>query len=323
MAHGVDRMSELPAPLVHAAVDLTDFAFMPLDVRRLRDSRIVVSADGEEFRAAILLWCAAWHQIPAASLPDDDIELANLAGYGRVLKEWRRVRPGALYGWIKCSDGRLYHPVVAEKARESWDSKLRHRYQRELERIKKHNTRHAEDKKAVPTFDAWKASAFPGAVPGAVPAANPTCPRGQPEEVPGDGDTQSPQSPEENLLKGQGEGQGNNLERDTGARWVPDDSRVIPLPDDFPNRQWLEADFMIAGKILPSEAHIRAQLVPFRREYSGRHFTESKWHGRLVSWLMNNPERVSGGGATARTVAAGPRADLSTMRYEASKDGAF
>ena len=26
------------------------------------------------FRAGVLLWCAAWHQVPAGSLPDDDVE---------------------------------------------------------------------------------------------------------------------------------------------------------------------------------------------------------------------------------------------------------
>ena len=26
----------------------------------------------------MLLWCASWHQVPAASLPDDDIVLARL-----------------------------------------------------------------------------------------------------------------------------------------------------------------------------------------------------------------------------------------------------
>lgn len=117
-------MAEAPDPLVAADVDLTDFGFMPLDVRRLRDSKIAANASGDEFRAAVLLWCAAWHQKPAASLPDDDVELSQLAGYGRVVREWRKVRDGALHGWVKCSDGRLYHPVIAEKANEAWGQRI-------------------------------------------------------------------------------------------------------------------------------------------------------------------------------------------------------
>ena len=110
-------------PPVPADVDLRDFAFMPLDVVRLRDSDLAGVASAEEFRCAVLLWCASWHQVPAASLPDDDAVLASLAGFGRSVKEWRKHKPGAMRGWGKCSDGRLYHPVVAEKAVEAWNKR--------------------------------------------------------------------------------------------------------------------------------------------------------------------------------------------------------
>lgn len=113
----------MPEPLVPAHVDLRDFPFMPLDVARLRDSAIVDEVSGDEFRAAILLWCASWHQVPAGSLPNDTKQLSKFAGYGRVVSEWEKVAEGALYGWVECSDGRLYHPVVAEKAIEAWEKK--------------------------------------------------------------------------------------------------------------------------------------------------------------------------------------------------------
>ena len=112
------------SPLVPADVDLRDFAFMPLDVVRLRDSGLTAKATGDEFRASVLLWCASWHQIPAASLPDDDDELANICGYSRARREWSKVRAGAMRGWRVCSDGRLYHAAVAAKALEAWIEKL-------------------------------------------------------------------------------------------------------------------------------------------------------------------------------------------------------
>ena len=71
----------MPAPPVPAEVDLRDFAFMPLDVLRLRDSDLACVEDTEVFRCAVLSWCVSWHQIPAASLPDDDALLAKLRGY--------------------------------------------------------------------------------------------------------------------------------------------------------------------------------------------------------------------------------------------------
>ena len=116
-------MTDLPEPLTPPECDLRDFQFMPLDAMRLRDSGLTIHATGEEFRAAVLLWCAAWHQVPAGSLPDDDATLAYLVGLGRALGEWQKIRDVALRGFIKCSDGRLYHGVVAEKAREAWERK--------------------------------------------------------------------------------------------------------------------------------------------------------------------------------------------------------
>lgn len=110
-------------PLVPAEVDLRSFPFMPLYVQQLRDSKIASIATGDEFRAAVLLWCASWHQVPAASLPDDDIDLAKLSGYGRDLAGWQAVRDRALHGWLKCSDGRFYHPIIADLAMDSWSKK--------------------------------------------------------------------------------------------------------------------------------------------------------------------------------------------------------
>jgi hypothetical protein len=118
--HAMNPLDELPPPPVPADCDLRSFPYLPLDVVRLRDSRLAATATGDEFRAAVLLWCASWHQIPAASLPTDDRELAALAGYGRDLKGWMKVRAMALHGWVLHADGRIYHPVVAEKAAEAW-----------------------------------------------------------------------------------------------------------------------------------------------------------------------------------------------------------
>lgn len=115
-------MSELLPP-ISADVDLRDFAFMPLDVTRLFNSRFHAVSNDAEWRAGVTLWCKSWQQVPCGSLPDDDIELCRLAELGRDLKAWRKVKTNALHGWLKCTDGRLYHPVVTEKAAEAWSKK--------------------------------------------------------------------------------------------------------------------------------------------------------------------------------------------------------
>ena len=196
---------QLPAPLVSAEVDLRDFAFMPLDVQRLRDSDLASDETPEACWAAVLLWCASWHQVPAASIPDSDEWQAKHAGYkaqGKISPGWRKVKTGALRGWVACSDGRLYHPVIAEKAADAWTSKLMQRWRTECSRIKKHNQRHypADGHLAaipLPDFDDWRAAG---------------CPQGQPLPVPEDRRAVSPghvpSVPRETHSKGQGEGQG-------------------------------------------------------------------------------------------------------------------
>lgn len=113
-------MNELPQPLTPADCDLRDFQFMPLDVSRLLTSETWVLGTGDERAAAMTLWLVSWHQVPAASLPADDRMLAHLS----QSKNWKRVKDHALRGWVLASDGRLYHPVVAEKALEAWVEKL-------------------------------------------------------------------------------------------------------------------------------------------------------------------------------------------------------
>lgn len=117
-------MSDLPAPMTPPDCDLRGLTFMPLDVVRLGDSDLFAISTGAEFKAAVALWCKAWLQVPAASLPNDERVLAHLSGAG---PQWRRVRDVALRGWVLCSDGRLYHPVIAEKAIAAFSARIKRR----------------------------------------------------------------------------------------------------------------------------------------------------------------------------------------------------
>lgn len=120
-------MSEHHTPLVPPDCDLRDFQWMPVDIVRLFGSNFHANSNDSEWRAGVTLWLKSYHQVPAASLPDDDAALTMLAELGRDQKTWRKLRAKALRGWIKCSDGRLYHKTVAEKALEAWIDKLQQR----------------------------------------------------------------------------------------------------------------------------------------------------------------------------------------------------
>ncbi|WP_242610573.1 YdaU family protein [Burkholderia vietnamiensis] len=154
-------MNDLPNPLTPADCDLRNFREMPIDVPRLLGSDLVHDESPEACWSAMLLWCVSWHEVPAGSMPDNDEWLAKRAGYwhkGKLDPTWHEVRAGALHGWIKCSDGRLYHPVLAEKANASWFSKHRHAHDKLVERIRKRNKARAEKGLSpleVPDVDAW------------------------------------------------------------------------------------------------------------------------------------------------------------------------
>ena len=116
----VTTEDKLPEPLTPRDCNLTDFRFMPLELNRLRRSKgwLLARRDPALGYYMLNLWAASWHEVPAASLEDDDDVLADLAMCEP--KRWAGVREKVLRGWVKCNDGRVYHPVVAEKALESF-----------------------------------------------------------------------------------------------------------------------------------------------------------------------------------------------------------
>jgi hypothetical protein len=160
----------LPDPLVPAEIDLRGFETMPLAVQLVRDSRFVSEVKPEAFRAGFLLWCASWHQVPAGSIPDNDIELAKLAGYGFAVGSWKRLRREALMNFTLCSDGRYYHREVSARALVAWQSRLEHFYERAKERLRKANKARADEKpprQALPTltFEQWNERRLSAGIP--------------------------------------------------------------------------------------------------------------------------------------------------------------
>lgn len=76
----------------------------------------------EDIATAIFLWSECYRQDPAGTLPDDDVELAQLARYGTDVEAWLLVRDSVLHGWEPClieteqgdhRAGRLGHPFIA------------------------------------------------------------------------------------------------------------------------------------------------------------------------------------------------------------------
>ncbi len=181
---------------------------MPLEVLRLRRSKawLICKRRPELAFYLINLWTAAWHERPAGSLEHDDDVLADLAMCPP--KDWTKVRKDVLRGWVKCSDGRIYHPVVVEKVRDAWRSKMTHAYDRECGRLRKAAERAGNKKSFVPpTFEQWDK--------GRVSTGNEWTSSGQHDLSNGqDTDVQrtSIECPPENALKGrEGRGKGREI----------------------------------------------------------------------------------------------------------------
>lgn len=116
-----------PDPLTPPDSDLRDFRFMPLDVAQIKQSKQWLRAKRrpEIGFYSINLWMAAWHQRPVASLEDDEDVLCDAAECDA--ERWPQVRDEVLRGWVRCADGRIYHPIVAFKALDAWIEKLQQR----------------------------------------------------------------------------------------------------------------------------------------------------------------------------------------------------
>ena len=135
---------QLPPPLVPPECDCTDLDGFMLNVERLMASELVALSTHEVVGAALFLWCRAWKQRPAASLPDDE---RVLAAYSRLpLPRFRRLREEAMRGFVKCSDGRLYHRVLAVEALKAYEKKLVFQNKRngDAERLRKWRKSRAE-----------------------------------------------------------------------------------------------------------------------------------------------------------------------------------
>ena len=141
---------------------LQSYDWMPLYVDRLLSSHFVASAiyNGrrQDISTALLLWAASMKQDPAGTLPDDDIELAQLARFGTDIEGWREARAGALYGWraVHIDDAppgarpRLGHPLIAEIARDQFSRKRGRATLREAK-----HARIAENEFAVEQIAQW------------------------------------------------------------------------------------------------------------------------------------------------------------------------
>lgn len=112
--------NQLPEPLTPADCDLRAMPWFPLRHKDLLESDWWKGASDVARSRSVNLWAKAYQKVPAASLKASEIDLAEDAGFGRDMDAWARHRDEIMAPWVLCSDGRYYHPTLADVALETW-----------------------------------------------------------------------------------------------------------------------------------------------------------------------------------------------------------
>lgn len=285
----------MTAPLTPPDCDLQDFPFMPLHVARLRDSDLAAEEHPEACWYAVMLWSAAWHQLPAGSLPDNETVLARLCGLGRDLKTFRRHRAGAMRGFVLCDDGRLYHPVIAEQAVAAWEGKKQQRWRSECARIKKANQRNGTSQ-PTPSYEEFLAGvspAIPDPSPDNVPEDTAECPSGQTLQEKGKG-TGTGRLLEETDIVSDDQTQAEPPKRRRAAKGPPEFEAAWSAYPHVEGRS-SKPNALEAWKALPSDEQsgLVAAIQRFKPKVSQAHGDRgapcmARWlrDGKHLNWLV-------------------------------------
>jgi hypothetical protein len=129
-------------PLTPLNCDLRAYDWFPFYHKRMRQSAFWKRASDAVCRISVEFWSEAYEQVPAGSLPDDDVQLSDWAGFGRRnLSEWLAIKEDVMCAWVKCDDGRWYHPTLCEVALTAWEERQDHLRRRAGERQRKEDYR--------------------------------------------------------------------------------------------------------------------------------------------------------------------------------------
>lgn len=95
-----------------------------LDVDRIRLlDGWALAGNGVACGYILMMFLEAWRQFPCGSLPNDDLQIGSLIGVKP--REFARHRHSLMRDWYLASDGRLYHPVIADQVLEMIASRSR------------------------------------------------------------------------------------------------------------------------------------------------------------------------------------------------------
>lgn len=115
-----------PLPPWPDDVDLRIFAIVEIP-RDLLTAPCFADLDPAGRWALMRLIGAAWHQVPAGSLPAHPAALCDLAGFGVDLGAWLAVQDRVLASWTLAQDDRLYFEPLGDVIAEAWGRRRKKR----------------------------------------------------------------------------------------------------------------------------------------------------------------------------------------------------
>lgn len=123
-----------------------------LDFERIKRSDTWVLADPEWRPWLLMIWVTAWDQIPSGSLPADHSLIA--ARIGIDIRTFAAHADILLRGFVRHSDGRLYHPVVVEHVTRmlDWKAKEKQRKADYRRRLMEDGMSHGTDAGQTPDW---------------------------------------------------------------------------------------------------------------------------------------------------------------------------
>jgi uncharacterized protein YdaU (DUF1376 family) len=248
---------ELPAPLVAPEVDCSDLDGFMLNAERLMSSELLALHGNEIVGAALLLWCRAWKQRPAASLPDND--RVNAAFARLPLSKFRQVKEAVMRGFVKCSDGRLYHTFLANEALNAYARKVAFQKKR------------AADAKRLKE---WRESK---------------------RETPNVAALRNDETLDETRFVADGNGKDRDRDRDISLEGPPSVDSKSPKKGTRLSAEWRpnEADWADACNVLGSR-QAENELAKFRDYWPakpGREGLKLDWNATWRNWVRNASER--------------------------------
>lgn len=109
-----------PEPLVPAEVCFDRDTEFPMPSELIRFGALAMEQDARVFRCVVSLMEQSWRGSPAASIRDAGARMYRLAD---TTKQWWRLHAEkVLSHFVRCNDGRFYHPELAQLAVKRWDS---------------------------------------------------------------------------------------------------------------------------------------------------------------------------------------------------------